>query len=255
MKSPRTSRCAPKCARGAGPGLRRLGQGAAFGRSAPGRRRAADAIGAGAAQRPWTGSRWPATTAACWSGRSEVTEFRRPGESELAGPAGDRDGRRGPRLAVQGRMLRRRPVAVADGRGGQAHRLDPRHGQAGRAPTASRSVARCARSISICGSRTSTRATGKRYDMPVLYITQLLGLVPGHRAREARFEQADGLAGQGGASSSATRKVLMSENGQKKDRRGARAGRRHRRRAGVARSGQLRASRSISSSATPPSAA
>ena len=79
------------------------------------------------AERPQGGLllRLPAGPAA---GDSEV---RRPGKSDVARPAGDRDGRREPRLALQGRVLRRRPVAVADGRGGRAHRVDSRHGGPG----------------------------------------------------------------------------------------------------------------------------
>ena len=104
--------------------------------------------------------------------------LRRSGESELAGSARGRDGRHGPGMAAQGRMLRRGPFHVADRRGREPYRFHRRDGQAGRRRVHRGQLPHVPDQPRHAAAR-HRQEKGNRYEMPVLYITQLLGLCLG----------------------------------------------------------------------------
>ena len=88
-----------------------------------------------------------------------------------------------PGLAVQGRMLRRRLVAVADGCGGQAHRVNSLTWPAGAgADCIAVSCPMCQVNLDL-RQQDINKQTGKNYQIPIVYITQLARALPGHWPR------------------------------------------------------------------------
>ena len=109
----------------------------------------------------------------------EVTGFDDPENPVLHGQAGRRHGRREPGLAAQGRMLRRVSVAYEDGPGGEAFGFDHRHGEGFRRRLHRGRLPHVPDQSGYAAAGYHEEKPGRRYDMPVMYITQLMGLCLG----------------------------------------------------------------------------
>ncbi len=77
-------------------------------------------------------------------------------------------------LAAQGRMLRRFAHAHPVGPRRQALRIDPRHGQGFRGRVLAVACPMCQINLDM-RQDDIFKATGRRYDMPIIYISQLMG--------------------------------------------------------------------------------
>ncbi len=80
-------------------------------------------------------------------------------------------------------------VAFEDGCGGSTYRFDSGYGRTASARIASRSAARCARVNLDLRQQDIKKQTGRNYQMPIVYITQLLGLSLGIGPDELGFKK------------------------------------------------------------------